>query len=37
MDISAPGDSSFETNSPKFREIAPQMSLQPEGNADGMF
>ncbi|KAF6095754.1 NIMA related kinase 1 [Phyllostomus discolor] len=32
--ISATGGSSVETNSPKFREIAPQMSLQPEGNLD---
>ncbi|XP_053514418.1 serine/threonine-protein kinase Nek1 isoform X2 [Artibeus jamaicensis] len=34
MNVSAPGDSSVETNSPKFGEIAPQMSLQPEGNLD---
>ncbi|XP_045687284.1 serine/threonine-protein kinase Nek1 isoform X3 [Phyllostomus hastatus] len=34
MNISATGDSSVETNSPKFREIAPPISLQPEGNLD---
>ncbi|XP_036916299.1 serine/threonine-protein kinase Nek1 isoform X1 [Sturnira hondurensis] len=34
MNVSATGDSSVETNSPKFREIAPPMSLQPEGNLD---
>ncbi|XP_024424722.2 serine/threonine-protein kinase Nek1 isoform X3 [Desmodus rotundus] len=34
MNVSATGDSSVETNSPKFREVAPQMSSQPEGNLD---
>ncbi|KAM5309379.1 serine/threonine-protein kinase Nek1 isoform 1-T2 [Glossophaga mutica] len=32
MNISATGDSSVDTNNPKFRETAPQMSLQPKGN-----
>lgn len=27
-------DSSVETNSPKFREVSPLMSLKPEGNVD---
>lgn len=36
MNPSATVDSSVETNSPKFREVSPQMSLKPEGNVDGM-
>ncbi|XP_036170238.1 serine/threonine-protein kinase Nek1 isoform X6 [Myotis myotis] len=34
MNPSATVDSSVETNSPKFREVSPQMSLKPEGNVD---
>lgn len=34
MTPSATVDSAVETNSPKFREISPQMSLKPEGNLD---
>ncbi|XP_054432039.1 serine/threonine-protein kinase Nek1 [Pteronotus mesoamericanus] len=32
--VSSTGDSSVETNRPKVREIAPQLSLQPEGDLD---
>nr|KAF6481231.1 NIMA related kinase 1 [Molossus molossus] len=31
---SATVDSAVETNSPKFRELSPQISLKPEGNLD---
>ncbi|XP_014390715.1 PREDICTED: serine/threonine-protein kinase Nek1 [Myotis brandtii] len=34
MNPSATVDSSVETNSPKFREVSPQISLKPEGNVD---
>lgn len=34
MNPSTTVDSSVETNSPKFREVSPQMSLKPEGNVD---